>query len=811
MAPGASKFDPPKQDLKNDKVDPAKFKKLAVRVEEALLQHCLYSEPKQLAPELIIVAPFNRDGAPPNTRHCHQGICRSFKEKGFDKSRPAIGICILFTSEQGLKRLHEHNERFSKGNKLLPPIHPGACYGSLACSHYNIALRLIKAGTFSVIGNLRDLLVDSKNLKEVVESGHRWWILPETLSKERQVDISLWRNMDQNENQATHEIEILQGIRATAEGLSSVQDKISAGDLVAMASRRNPAKVSVTQMQILSKLYIGFLENGVPELAGDLVDHHSDTVDPREITVSFTYIQMVCTEEALSKCPHVRLHLILSQYSLDKTRSSSSGPSQGALFDNQNITTLCKKTDILANLENKIRDLKKEYLPILERTLSLRQARLLMNIFIDLILRCLFSKPWPLGGPKIKAPVGKFSMDKIKDLAGEWAAFVDLENPGMNFAEASGLKIEEEQDEDSLKELDLEGVRELKPSSSGGPDPDLAPKFARGDEVVVTRRMSWNLPQKGVPNFRKDIVVGTEGIVEGFADLENRLVLLKVVIDLPSGKKQTVTKECFPRNLKLSSEYALEKGLSADPTGSTSEKGGKAKAKKDPYEAPAWALCNMDQDSVKALVHWKDLLADKDMNAKMLFLRSRIGVSLQSLQEALPTYGDKDLTIVQRKNERGIWKSEVWTKRSFGPLELQLGPWSSQLKDTHLMAHCHAVVSLPKHGRGAHPENSSLALDGRAKNLLAPAGLVGPSEYLGSLFWVVTRTSKAAEANMSFENIAFESTVKMTLPAPKKRKVETSTWSTTENPQLPIMVNKGALKKNIKLVIFQAEKKAEKK
>ena len=163
--------------------------------------------------------------------------------------------------------------------------------------------------------------------------------------------------MDQNENQATHEIEILQGIKATAENLSSVQDKISAGDLVAMASRRNPAKVSVTQMQILSKLYIGFLENGVPELAGDLVDHHSDTVDPREITVSSSYIQSVCSEEALAKCPHVRVHLIMGQYSLDKVRSQSSGPSQGALFDNQNITTLCKKADILSNLENKIRDL----------------------------------------------------------------------------------------------------------------------------------------------------------------------------------------------------------------------------------------------------------------------------------------------------------------------------------------------------------------------------------------------------------------------------------------------------------------------
>ena len=65
-------------------------------------------------------------------------------------------------------------------------------------------------------------------------------------------------------------------------------------------------------MQTLSKLFIGFLENGVPELSGDLVDFHSDTVDPKEITVSSGYISSVCSEEALSKCPHVRVHLIMS-------------------------------------------------------------------------------------------------------------------------------------------------------------------------------------------------------------------------------------------------------------------------------------------------------------------------------------------------------------------------------------------------------------------------------------------------------------------------------------------------------------------
>ena len=139
----------------------------------------LFAEPKQIDPSLILVAPHNRDGAPPNVRHVHFGILKSFQGSGFDRTRPAIGICIKFTTEKGLKDLVEHNQRFSKGSLRLPPIKDGACYGSLACSHFNLALRCIQAGTSSPIGNLADLLIDSPNLRDVASSGHRWWVLPE--------------------------------------------------------------------------------------------------------------------------------------------------------------------------------------------------------------------------------------------------------------------------------------------------------------------------------------------------------------------------------------------------------------------------------------------------------------------------------------------------------------------------------------------------------------------------------------------------------------------------------------------------------
>ena len=158
---------------------------------------CLFVEPKQLDPSLVLVAPLNRLGAPPNKRLVHFGILLSFKDKGFDRARPAIGICIKFTSAQGLQSLHDHNKRFSKGCQLLPTIKMEAMYGPLACSHYNLALRLLQAGAKSPIGDLVKILEENEHLKDTARCGHKWWILPEEVLSERQVDISIWRGMDQ--------------------------------------------------------------------------------------------------------------------------------------------------------------------------------------------------------------------------------------------------------------------------------------------------------------------------------------------------------------------------------------------------------------------------------------------------------------------------------------------------------------------------------------------------------------------------------------------------------------------------------------
>ena len=96
----SSKYGSPVQ--KGDLVDVGKMKKLAQRVEETLTQMCLFAEPKQVDPGLVLMAPLNRCGAPPNKRHVHFGVLKSFKDKGFDRTRPAIGICIMYTSAEGV-------------------------------------------------------------------------------------------------------------------------------------------------------------------------------------------------------------------------------------------------------------------------------------------------------------------------------------------------------------------------------------------------------------------------------------------------------------------------------------------------------------------------------------------------------------------------------------------------------------------------------------------------------------------------------------------------------------------------------------
>ena len=273
-------------------VDMGKVAKLAQRVEKVLHEYTLYKEPRQLDPQTVLVSPCNRDGASPNVHHVHGQILRSLFEHGFDSTRPQVGICVECKSPEKKRQLLEHNQRFQ--NSLLPLIDEDkAAFGSIASTHLNLALRLCQQGAHSPSGDLQDLTASNHTLRDVVRKGHKWWILKEDTPPEDLVAISLWRNQDQVDNQGTHEIEILQGIIATAGAMRKHHgdgSSVPLADLAAKAGRRMTAKIAPKTMNALCKFFSQFIAAGHQHLLQELLDFHAMTVNPKELVVPLTFL-----------------------------------------------------------------------------------------------------------------------------------------------------------------------------------------------------------------------------------------------------------------------------------------------------------------------------------------------------------------------------------------------------------------------------------------------------------------------------------------------------------------------------------------
>ena len=176
--------------------DAGKSLKIAQRV-EGIMSKCINNEPKQLAPQALLVDPSNRDGAPPNVQHVHYGILKSIEKQGYDFRRPQVGICVQYKTEAGKAKLLEHNRRFTSGSSLLPPVlEDKAMYGTLAGSHLNLSLRILAHGVISPAADVTTMVAPESSLAEAVKEGHKWWILPEDTRVEDLVDVNHWRSQE---------------------------------------------------------------------------------------------------------------------------------------------------------------------------------------------------------------------------------------------------------------------------------------------------------------------------------------------------------------------------------------------------------------------------------------------------------------------------------------------------------------------------------------------------------------------------------------------------------------------------------------
>ena len=498
----------------------------------------------------------------------------------------------------------------------------------------------------------------------------------------------------------------------------------------------------------------------------------------------------------------------MTNYTSEKLKTNPAGPGHCVFLESSQIQNLAKSSEKCQEIDKLLKNLKKQYLPVLQQFFSERMAKLELSVYLDLVLRCLLSKPWPSAlVPKVTLKVGQYSAEQVLKLGTFWGKYMDHKYPNLEFAVAAGLQSKDAPvDDDSQVGVDLETLRGLKRNLSE-PAEGLR-SFQEGDEVAVVRRFTWSIGTKAEPDFRKDVNPGTFGIIKGFCDREGRQVLLEVSLKI-AGRLQTITKACAPRNLQHKAEYLMQQGENAEAPEPVETPGSSSSG---PVLSKAMEFLQMDSQPSEVLVEprFKPLLADYDSLTQAMCLKSRIGVGLEALHEVLPKYTEKDFLVVHRKDLKGVWKSEVWTKRDFEKHEILLGPWTSQIKEQRFTAAAHAVLGLPPFGRGAHPESLTMALDGRCRSQLASKDMIDPEEHTGSLYWAISRTQDLKKANLEPELFKFQMDLKVSCAGPVAKKLKSQSavsWDPSELPSFPVLVNKKAILKSTMLCVYLQDRK----
>ena len=301
-------------------------------------------------------------------------------------------------------------------------------------------------------------------------------------------------------------------------------------------------------------------------------------------------------------------------------------------------------------------------------------------------------------------------------------------------------------------------------------------------------------------------------MVKGFQDLEQRMVLVEFVLDLPTGlgKNNTISepvvKAVTCRNLTLRSEWHDAEKEALEETSTAN--GDDAKTTTTDKLQKGYVFLEKKGESGKIVVekNWQNLLDDNSPAQSLVYLKSLCWLSLDCIAKSLPSFGPKDIAICHRQDDKSVWHLEAWTLREFAAFELAIAPVSTELKDVHWTRNASAMVTTSANGPCRHPEGKTLAFDGRGRTTLASANFAGATsgEKRGVLFWVVPRTSTKTEANLRLESVAVALSGSFKLPnSGKRQKVE---YLETDTPQVPVMVNPSAIAKHVRLTCLEDPK-----
>ena len=257
-------------------------------------------------------------------------------------------------------------------------------------------------------------------------------------------------------------------------------------------------------MNNLVSLFNSFCINEREDLLQELQVFHSNYVDPKKVVITSCFFEKL-KDKAFAEYPLVRLYMILTQYTQEKTVDMA-GTATAALLDGSTIANFAKHKEGIYMLEKKLSENRSKYLRILEENLGCMQGRLELAHLEILIARCVLAKGWPKSYPEGIRPIavkctvapGKYTSEKATSLAIYWAKLLDKEYPHENLSAKLDLadtdSAKKAAADDSQDSVDVSLFRRLSKKTSNASDASVEnlpppPKpFTVNDEVTVAFR-----------------------------------------------------------------------------------------------------------------------------------------------------------------------------------------------------------------------------------------------------------------------------------------------------------------------------------
>ena len=436
-----------------------------------------------LDPDSIGVSPENRDGADPYQQVLHARLTTSFANDGYDPTRHLPSIVVHYRSDEGRKALLGSNERFTEGRCGFPRIYEEKMkYGTLALSHFTLAVRCVRQGMVTPSGvNLGELLKEESKLARLAAQAAQYVVFKEETPVDAQREISQWRNPDQNSNLSFHEFALIQHIiQAARKETIARGPKLNLAPICAIVMGTSPVALTPGAVSGVARFVMQYFGSKHHDLLVELTRLHAALVDPQNFSVPATTFETLAKQVNLTNAPHFKQAIVMalwtSEGAIPRQRPA---PDTAGLISATDIANVAKNELLCTEAEKFLADARSKLLPVLDKHIKPNTAKEFLMTLSTAIVRLIFSKSlahlnWHL--PKGFATC-HVTREKHSSLLAGWLKSVDLQhNAGL--LELAGVAdpsrsdgTSEEKDEVFI--ADPSAASASSASSSGGPPRSL--------------------------------------------------------------------------------------------------------------------------------------------------------------------------------------------------------------------------------------------------------------------------------------------------------------------------------------------------